>query len=167
MIKFMNIWLDILIVFCYIFVAYGACNVIAFGDGPFYIFSRLREWAYSVHDNLGKLFSCMMCLPANFGWICSLVNWLWVPVAFTPFNIIFAGYSNLWPLIILCDGAFTTGIVYLIYIVNEYLEKKIDYYEQNTYRDETNVAGFDPAEKDGNILLVEDITINNHKEDGE
>lgn len=156
----MTIGICILTVFCYIFVAYGACNVIAFGDGPFYIFSRVREWAYNISEHFAKVFTCMMCLPANFGWICSLVNWFFVPIPFTPFNIILGGYSNLWPLVILCDGAFTTGVVYLIYIVNEYLEKKIDYYEQNTFRDESNVAGFDTANKDGKMLLVEDITLN-------
>ena len=151
----------ILIILCYIFVAYGACNVIAFGDGPFYIFTRIRAWANNISEHFGKLFSCMMCLPANFGWICSVVNWFLIPVAFTPFNIIFSGYTNLWFLALLCDGAFTTGTVYLMYIVNEYFEKKIDYYEQNTYRDETNVAGFDSADNNGEILLVEDITLKN------
>lgn len=157
----MTIGICILIVFCYILVAYGACNVIAFGDGPFYVFARLREWAYGISEHFAKMFTCMMCLPANFGWICSLFNWFLIPMPFTPFNIIFAGYSNLWALAALCDGAFTTGVVYLIYILNEYLEKRIDYYEQNTYRNETNTEGFDPAEKDGKILLVEDITLNN------
>lgn len=154
-----------LIVFCYILVAYGACNVIAFGEGPFHVFSRLREWAYGISDHFAKMFTCMMCLPANFGWICSLVNWFFIPVAFTPFNIIFAGFPKLWFLALLCDGAFTTGIVYLIYILNEYLEKKIDYYEQNTYRNENNVIGFDSAEKDGEMLIVEDITIDNYNSD--
>lgn len=156
----------ILIILCYIFAAYGACNVIAFGDGPFYVFTRIRTWANNISEHFGKLFSCMMCLPANFGWICSVVNWFLIPVAFTPFNIIFAGHTNLWFLALLCDGAFTTGIVYLMYIVNEYFEKKIDYYEQNTYRDETNVAGFDSADNNGEVLLVEDITIQNkHQHD--
>ena len=160
----MTIGICILIVFCYIFVAYGACNVIAFGDGPFYIFSRLRSWAYGISDHFGKLFSCMMCLPANFGWICGLVNWFFIPMAFTPFNIIFAGYSGLWWLVALCDGAFTTGVVYLIYIVNEYLEKRIDYYEQNTYRNENNVEGFDSMNDNEKALMVEDITIKNANE---
>lgn len=151
-----------LIIICYILVAYGACNVIAFGDGPFYIFYRIREWAHNISEHFAKVFTCMMCLPANFGWMCSLFNWFLVPVPFTPFNIIFGSYSNLWWLAALCDGALTTGIVYLIYILNEYLEKKIDYYEHNTYRDETNIDGFDSAEKDGKILLVEDITINDN-----
>lgn len=105
----------------------------------------------------------MMCLPANFGWICSLFNWFFIPVMFTPFNVIFNCCDNLWWLAALCDGALTTGAVYLIYIFNEYLEKRIDYYEQNTYRDETNVDGYDNAENNGKVLLVEDITLEKDK----
>lgn len=144
------------VVLCYTLTAYGACNVIAFSDGPFYIFARLREITYNIHPHFGKLFSCMMCLPANFGWICSLVNWFFIPIAFTPFNIIFGACPNLWWLALLCDGAFTTGMVYLIYILNEYFEKKIDFYEKNTYRDETNTGGFDEMNEN---FVVDDITI--------
>jgi hypothetical protein len=140
-------------------MAYGACNVIAFGDGPFYIFTRLREWANNISPHFGKVFTCMMCLPANFGWICSLFNWFYIPIQFTPFNIILHGYnSNLWWLAALCDGAFTTGIVYLIYIMNEYLEKRIEYYEQNIYLNETNIEGYDNAISGNGLLTVEDIT---------
>lgn len=146
-------------------VAYGACNVIAFGDGPFYVFAKLREWSYDISEHFAKVFTCMMCLPANFGWICSLVNWFLIPVAFTPFNIIFHTYNDMWWLAALCDGAFTTGIVYFLYIINEYLEKRIDYYEQNTYRDETNIGGYDSAEQDGKTLIVEDITLKNKTND--
>jgi hypothetical protein len=135
--------------------AYGACNVIAFGDGPFYIFSRLREFANNISSHFGKLFSCMMCLPANFGLICSLFNWFLIPIKFTPFNMIFAGCCDLWWLAALCDGAFTTGIVYLIYIINEYIEKQIDYYEQNTIIDENNIDGYDYADEK---FEVDDIT---------
>lgn len=156
----------VLIVLCYIFTAYGACNVIAFGDGPFYIFARIRETAHNIHPHIGKLFSCMMCLPANFGWICSIVNWFFIPVAFTPFNIFFKQYTNLWWLALLCDGAFTTGIVYLIYIINEYFEKKIDFYEMNTYRDETNTGGFDEMNNDDRTFMVDDITRSKNDEYG-
>lgn len=146
-------------IFCYIIMAYGACNVIAFGDGPFYIFTRLREWANNISPHFGKVFTCMMCLPANFGWICSLFNWFCIPIQFTPFNIILHDYnSNLWWLAALCDGAFTTGIVYLIYIMNEYLEKRIEYYEQNIYLNETNIEGYDNAISGNGLLTVEDIT---------
>jgi hypothetical protein len=150
--------LNIFILFCYIITAYGACNVIAFSDGPFYIFSKTREFAYGINSHFGKLFSCMMCLPANFGWMCSLFNWFLIPVNFTPFNIIFNNFENLWWLASLCDGAFTTGIVYLIYIINEYLEKRIDFYEKNTYKDENDIEGYDKAINGDNMFLVEDIT---------
>ena len=146
------------VILCYTLVAYGACNVIAFGDGPFYIFANLRRITNNIHPHFGNVFSCMMCLPANFGWICSLVNWFFIPIAFTPFNIIFGSNEMLWWLALLCDGAFTTGAVYLIYIFNEYLEKRIEFYEQNTYRDELNTGGFDEMDKDGNMFIVDDIT---------
>ena len=150
--------LSAFILFCYIITAYGACNVIAFGEGPFYIFTRLREFAYGISTHFGKLFSCMMCLPANYGWICSLFNWFLIPIPFTPFNMIFHTQENLWWLAALCDGAFTTGIVYLIYIMNEYLEKNIDYYESIIPRDETNTSGYDLAENGDALIEVEDIT---------
>ena len=149
------------ILICYILTAYGACNVIIFGDGPFYIFTRLRDFTYNISPHLGKLFSCMMCLPANYGWICSLVDWFLIPVTFTPFNIIFNNCENLWWLAALCDGAFTSGVVYIIYIINEYLEKRIEYYDNKIIRDETNTTGYDLAENDTNILEVEDITKTN------
>lgn len=152
----------VLIVFCYILVAYGACNVIAFGDGPFYIFASLREFAYSISSHFGKLFSCMMCLPANFGWICSIFNWFLIPIPFTPFNIIFNGSTDLWWLAALCDGAFTTGIVYLLYIIDDYIEKRISFYENNTYE---NIEGYNKAEENGKILIVEDITLDKKEND--
>lgn len=112
-----------LIVALYSIMAYGACNVIVFGSGPFRIFERIREWADDIDEHFGQLFSCMMCLPTNFGIICSLVNWFFIPIAFTPFNILFAG-TGLWWLAMLCDGAFTSGIVWLINTIQEYIENK-------------------------------------------
>ena len=112
-----------LIVALYSIMAYGACNVIVFGSGPFKIFERIREWADDIDEHFGQLFSCMMCLPTNFGIICSLVNWFFIPIAFTPFNILFAG-TGLWWLAMLCDGAFTSGIVWLINTIQEYIENK-------------------------------------------
>mgnify|MGYP003482951604 FL=1 len=112
-----------LIILLYCIMAYGACNVIVFGSGPFKIFERIRYWSDYIDEHFGQLFSCMMCLPTNFGSICSLVNWFLIPVAFTPFNLVFAG-TSLWWLAMLCDGAFTSGIVWLIHTVQEYIENK-------------------------------------------
>jgi hypothetical protein len=117
---------------------------------------------FEINSHLGTAFKCMMCLPANFGWICSLFNWFLIPIAFTPFNIAFGSYDNLWWLAALCDGALTSGSVYIIHLIVEYLEKMIDYYEQNTYRDESNTDGYD----DSNGLMVEDITLEKNIKNG-
>lgn len=114
-----------LMVLCYSLVAYGACNVIVYGSGPFKIFERIREWSSSINEHFGLLFQCMMCMPTNFGLICSLVNWFFIPVAFTPFNIAFAGYPNLWWLAMLCDAAFTSGTVWIIHHIEEWFEKMV------------------------------------------
>lgn len=123
-----------LIILCYSIVAYGACNVIVFGSGPFKIFERIRGGANKISTHFGQLFNCMMCLPANFGWICSLVNWFLIPIAFTPFNILFDSFPDLWWLAALCDGAFTSGIVWLIHNVETLFENKsqevVEYNEQ-------------------------------------
>lgn len=115
-----------LIVFCYCIVAYGACNIIVFGSGPFRIFEYIRDWSTRISEHFGQVFSCMMCLPTNFGWICSLVNrFLVTSVAFTPFNIVFSNLENsFWNIVLLalCDGAFTSGIVWLIHHVEEFFE---------------------------------------------
>lgn len=133
------------ILICYFIMAYGACNVIVFGSGPFKIFEYIREGAFRISEHFGLLFSCMMCLPTNFGIICSLVNWFLIPIAFTPFNIIFAG-TNLWWLAMLCDGALTSGAVWIIHQITSFFE---------------NLGT--PASESNNekALLVEDITNNN------
>ena len=114
-----------LIVLCYSLMAYGACNVIVYGSGPFKIFEHIREWAASISEHFGLLFQCMMCMPTNFGLVCSLVNWFFIPVAFTPFNIVFAGNPTLWWLAMLCDASFTSGAVWFIHHVEEWFEKMV------------------------------------------
>lgn len=113
-----------LIIIAYIFVAFGFCNMVAFGSGPFRIFERLRDFADSISEHFGLLFKCMMCLPANFGWIVSLIDWFLIPaVAITPFNLILAG-TGLWWLALILDCCFTTGVVWLLYVLDEWLESE-------------------------------------------
>lgn len=137
----MSAWL---IVLCYSFVAYGASNVIVFGSGPFRIFEKIRAWAGNIGPHFAQLFSCMMCLPANFGWICSLVNrFLYPSVPFTPFNIAFYGLEdNVQNIILLalCDGAFTTGIVWLIHNVEAFFE---------------NISGDGPDDNNDDVIEVD------------
>ena len=116
------LWISII---AYVFAAFGFCNIVVFGSGPFRVFERLREWSRNISEHFGKLFSCMMCLPANFGWVVSLIDWFLIPgVAFTPFNIIFAGAAGLWWLAMILDCCFTSGIVWLIYQLDEWLERE-------------------------------------------
>ena len=112
-----------LIIIAYIFVAFGFCNMVAFGSGPFRNFERIRDWSESISEHFGLLFKCMMCLPANFGWIVSVLNWFLIPVAITPFNIILAG-TGLWWLAMILDCCFTTGVVWLLYVLDEWLESE-------------------------------------------
>lgn len=113
-----------LIIIAYVFAAFGFCNMVAFGSGPFRIFERIREWSENISEHFGLLFKCMMCLPANFGWIVSLIDWFLIPAAaITPFNLILAG-TGLWWLAMILDCCFTTGIVWLLYVFDEWLEQE-------------------------------------------
>ena len=117
----MSYWLISLI---YVIAVFGFCNMVAYGSGPFRIFERLRSWAEGISDHFGLLFKCMMCLPANVGWFLSLVDWFLIPgVMLTPFNIVFAG-TGLWWLAMLLDCCFTSGSVWLIHQLDEWLERE-------------------------------------------
>ena len=92
------------------------------------------------------MFTCMMCFPANVGWICSLINWFFIPVAITPFNIILGAHTGLWWLAALCDCAFTSGVVWFIHHIEEYFESNSD---------ESNVETEEVEHDD--VITVDDI----------
>jgi hypothetical protein len=93
-----------------------------FGSGPFRIFEHIRNIANSISEHTGLLFSCMMCFPANIGWIFSLVDWFFLKqIAITPFNILLAG-TGLWWLALILDCGFTSGIVWLIHHIETFFE---------------------------------------------
>ena len=137
------------LVFCYCIVAYGLSNMMVFGSGPFRIFERIRYVSGLIGEHFGQLFSCMMCFPANFGWLMSLIDWfLLKDIAITPFNIILAG-TGYWWLALLLDCCFTTGIVWLIHHVEEYFEN----IAENADKKSEIVV-----EEDPDVIEVEDIT---------
>lgn len=123
-----------LIIFLYCITVYGLSNMVVFADGPFYIFSKIRELANSISEHFGKLFSCMICFPANVGWVLSLVNWFFIPFAFTPFNILLAG-TNLWWLAMICDCCFTSGIVWIIHNIESFFESIAEGKNTQEYED--------------------------------
>lgn len=110
-----------LILFIYCISVYGISNMIAFGSGPFKIFEKIRDWSYYISEHFSKLFSCMMCLPANIGWIASLINWFFIPIPITPFNVLLYG-TNLWWVALIGDCCFTSGITWIIHNVESFFE---------------------------------------------
>lgn len=114
-----------LIIFCYCIVAYGISNIVVFGSGPFKIFEKIRYWSDYLDEHFGQLFSCMMCFPTNLGIVLSILNWFLIPIAFTPFNILLGAVPTLWWLAAILDGAFTSGIVWLIHHVEEWFENQV------------------------------------------
>lgn len=113
---------NILIIFLYIFAAYGFSNMVVFSSGPFRIFEKTREWSSNLSEHFGSLFSCMICLPANVGWVASLIDWFFIPnLALTPFNILLVG-TNLWWVALIADCCLTSGIVWFIHNIESFFE---------------------------------------------
>ena len=139
-----------LIILCYCIAAYGLSNMVVFGSGPFRIFEWLRYLTNRISDHFGTMFTCMMCFPANLGLFCSLINWFFIPVALTPFNILLGGNTGLWWLAALCDCAFTSGVVWLIHHIEEYFETKSE--DGNTITEDVEQP---------DMITAEDITLKN------
>ena len=117
--------------FCYIAFAYGISYIFTNSYGPKNVFANLREWAESVGPNFGLLFRCMICFPTNLGIIFSLFNWFLLPIAISPFNIIFAD-QHTWYMGILAaimDGCLTGGICKVIYNIDDFIDKSPPIYE--------------------------------------
>lgn len=111
-----------LTIFIYSIAMYGFSNMIVFGSGPFRVFERVRSFTTGISEHFGKLFSCMMCFPANLGWIASLLDWFLIENAsITPFNILLCG-TNLWWIALIFDCIFTSGIVWLIHNFESFFE---------------------------------------------
>lgn len=111
-----------LIIFMYCIAAYGISNMMVFGSGPFKLFENIRNITSSISEHFGSMFQCMMCFPANVGWVVSLIDWFFIKkIAITPFNILLAG-TNLWWLALICDCCFTSGIVWITHNVESFFE---------------------------------------------
>jgi len=132
-----------LIIFLFCFVCYGWSNMQVFGSGPFRIFEHIRNFTTGISEHFGTMFQCMMCFSANLGWVLSLIDWFLIPqIAFTPFNIFFAG-TNLWWLALLFDCCFTSGIVWFIHHVELFFENIA----------EGNTESSEPIEEENNDII--------------
>lgn len=111
-----------LIIFIYSIAAYGISNMMVFGSGPFSLFEHIRNITSNISEHFGSMFQCMMCFPANVGWVVSIIDWFLLKnIAITPFNIILFG-TNLWWVALICDCCFTSGIVWLTHNFESFFE---------------------------------------------
>lgn len=119
-----------LVIFLYIVFAYGLANLLVYGSGPFDILKRNRDFCDKYIPVVGDMLKCMMCTSANIGWISSLLNIVFLPeIKLTPYFLMI-GDVTLWPLILFCDLAFTSGAVWLIHTLQEMLERAFVQYEE-------------------------------------
>lgn len=112
----------------YILFSYGITTMLIYFNGPFDIIEYFRKTMNAIHPKLGELFQCHFCLSTWIGGLFSLINYLWIPIKITPFNMILAG-SGLWWLIIPMDSFLTCGTVWLLHVLDEYLENNSKTYE--------------------------------------
>lgn len=119
--------------FAYMFYAYGITTIMVYGRGPFGLCETIRNLASKISDGLGELFSCPLCFSTWVGMLTSLLNLLCLSThPFTPFSIILGSTGGIWIgiLIILLDGFFTAGIVWLLHQLEEAMERHNLYYTE-------------------------------------
>lgn len=120
----MNEWL---ILFIFSIISYAISNHFVYAHGPMHIYDKIREIANKIHSNLGELFGCMICFPTWVGMILSAANSFMLPALnLTPFMMLMGGFAPWWIIMIL-DGFFASGIVWLIHTVQEAIERTNNY----------------------------------------
>lgn len=111
------------IVFSFSIVAYAISNHFVYAHGPMHIYDHIRCLAEKIHPNLGELFQCMICFPTWVGFIISALNSLFLPyLDLTPGMLLLNFYAPWWTIMII-DGFFASGIVWLIHTAQEALER--------------------------------------------
>jgi hypothetical protein len=88
-----------------------------------HIYDWIRDTASKIHSNLGELFQCMICFPTWIGFILSAANSFFLPYAELTPGMIMLGTLAPWWVIMILDGFFASGIVWLIHTLQEALER--------------------------------------------
>ena len=124
-------------IFMYILFAYGISNLLVYGMGPFDLLEWNRKMFKRLFGKLGNMLDCMMCTSANVGWIVSLLNILFISVPITPMMIMY-GTLLPWYVIVFGDLCITSGAVWLVNTLQEYLERSNNYGDGDTERNTDN-----------------------------
>lgn len=107
----------------YTLVCYGIANTIIYANGPFHVFAYMHKFCDKHLPQMEELLSCFICLPWWIGMVLSALDYFLLDThVVTPMNNIM-GDSEYWYAIIFIDGAFTTGIVWLINTIQSKYEK--------------------------------------------
>jgi hypothetical protein len=116
-----------IVIFIFSIVSYAISNHFVYAHGPMHLYDKIRELACKIHPNLGELFECMICFPTWVGFILSAANSLFLPaVNLTPFTILMGTVVPWWVIMVL-DGFFASGIVWLIHTFQEAMERSGKY----------------------------------------
>ena len=138
------------IIFIFIIYAYGFSNMMVFGSGPFRIFEHVRRITSNISEHFGSMFQCMMCFPANLGWVSSLIDWFALKgIAITPFNILLIG-TNLWWVALIGDCVFTSGVVWLLHNFESFFESIAG------GESIVNTTGSNEEQNDNNVINIHD-----------
>ena len=122
--------MEILSVVLYFIVCYGIALVAIDANGPWHIFDKMHNWAASKAPVLEELFSCYICLPFWIGVVLSFINILWLPVAFTPMNILFdfvmpcGRFELICFFTMICDGFMTSAMCFTMDNINKKIMSK-------------------------------------------
>lgn len=114
--------MKILTVVCYVVFSYGLSNIVVLSEGPFRVFEWWRAVADGVGEGFGKLFNCMLCFSTWVGVLFSVVDFAFTQFSFTTFNTLLHPDAPWW-LIIILDGGFTGGAVWLLHSFQEACER--------------------------------------------
>lgn len=107
-------------------VVYGLSNCLVYAEGPFRIFEFYRYFMSKMPSNLGHGATCMICTPFQVGIILSLINiFLITDMDFTPMNTLSCYSAEYWYIKIILDGAFGSGVTWLIHTFQECLENNM------------------------------------------
>lgn len=117
--------MQMLIIFIiFSFTSYSLVNMLIYFDGPFKIFHYIRSIAALISPQFEELFRCQACCSTWVSFFISTLNLVLIPsIPFTPFNMLL-GDTDLWWLIIMLDGLCGSGVVWMLFRLEDYLTKK-------------------------------------------
>lgn len=115
----------IALIIVYTIAVYGLSEMVVFGSGPFHIFEKWRNFTENINGHFGELFQCMLCFPTWVGLLFSLINVLFIPMAFTPACLLLGVGNNVFVsiLTVFIDMMYTAGSCWLLYRLEECMDR--------------------------------------------